>query len=105
VNVMLDRKFYGRLEETAERLGATADRLIYNAILLLIKNVGEKSTGPKAGDVKIVEGASTEEALADIWKRWFTTLSAILSMCSSVILALLCFPGIISPLLKAVDPK
>jgi len=52
VNVMLDRKFYRRLEKTAERLETTSDKLIYNAILLLIKNVGKKNTGPKAGDAK-----------------------------------------------------
>jgi hypothetical protein len=36
-NVMPDRKFLKRLEKTAERLEATPYRLIYNAILLLMK--------------------------------------------------------------------
>lgn len=38
VNVMLEKKFYEQLEEKAERLEITPDKLIYNAILLGIKD-------------------------------------------------------------------
>ena len=41
VNVMLDRKFYKQLEKTAERLEITPDKLIYNAMLLLLKNFSQ----------------------------------------------------------------
>ena len=37
VNIMLERRFYKRLEEIAERLKTTPDKLIYNAICLIIK--------------------------------------------------------------------
>jgi hypothetical protein len=37
VNIMLERRFYKRLEETAERLKTTPDKLIYNAICLIIQ--------------------------------------------------------------------
>jgi hypothetical protein len=42
VNIMLEKQFYRKLEETAERLEITPDKLIYNAILLLMKNVGKE---------------------------------------------------------------
>jgi len=39
VNIMLEKQFYKQLEETAERLKTTPDKLIYNAICLIIKNL------------------------------------------------------------------
>jgi len=39
VKVMLEKRFYKKLEETAERLKTTPDKLIYNAICLIIKNL------------------------------------------------------------------
>ena len=39
VNIMLERQFYKQLEETAKRLKTTPDKLIYNAIRLIIKNL------------------------------------------------------------------
>jgi len=41
VNVMLERKFYRQLEETAEKLETTPDKLVYNAILLVLKNLSQ----------------------------------------------------------------
>ena len=37
VNIMLGKQFYRQLEETAQKLKTTPDKLIYNAILLIIK--------------------------------------------------------------------
>ena len=37
VRIKIERKFYSQLEETARRLETTPDKLIYNAILLIIK--------------------------------------------------------------------
>jgi len=42
VRVKIERGFYRQLEETAEKLETTPDKLIYNAILLLIKTIREK---------------------------------------------------------------
>jgi len=39
VNIMLEKQFYGQLEETAKKLETTPDKLIYNAILLIIKSL------------------------------------------------------------------
>ncbi|MHA1582490.1 MAG: hypothetical protein ACTSYM_08400, partial [Candidatus Baldrarchaeia archaeon] len=39
VNIMLQKKFYRQLEETAQKLKTTPDKLIYNAILLIIKSL------------------------------------------------------------------
>ncbi|MCD6243161.1 hypothetical protein J7K06_05720 [Candidatus Bathyarchaeota archaeon] len=39
VNIMLQKKFYRQLEETAKKLETTPDKLIYNAILLIIKSL------------------------------------------------------------------
>ena len=39
VNIMLQKKFYKQLEKTAKRLETTPDKLIYNAILLIIKRL------------------------------------------------------------------
>ena len=38
VNIILEKQFYEQLEETAKRLQTTPDKLIYNAICLIIKN-------------------------------------------------------------------
>lgn len=42
VRIKIERRFYKQLEEKAETLEATPDKLIYNAILLLMKNVGKE---------------------------------------------------------------
>jgi len=42
VRIKIDRKFYRQLEKKAETLETTPDKLIYNAILLLMKNVGKE---------------------------------------------------------------
>jgi hypothetical protein len=34
---MLEKQFYRQLEEKAKKLGATPDKLVYNAILLILK--------------------------------------------------------------------
>jgi len=39
VRVKIERKFYRQLEETSEKLGTTPDKLIYNAILLILKSL------------------------------------------------------------------
>jgi hypothetical protein len=39
VNIMLEKQFYKQLEEKAERLETTPDKLIYNAIRLILKNL------------------------------------------------------------------
>jgi hypothetical protein len=39
VNIMLEKQFYKQLEEKAKRLETTPDKLIYNAILLILKNL------------------------------------------------------------------
>jgi len=39
VNIMLEKQFYKQLEETAKKLETTPDKLIYNAILLIIKSL------------------------------------------------------------------
>ena len=39
VNMILQKKFYRQLEETAKKLKTTPDKLIYNAILLIIKSL------------------------------------------------------------------
>jgi len=36
---MLEKQFYKQLEETAKKLETTPDKLIYNAILLIIKSL------------------------------------------------------------------
>jgi len=41
VNIMLERKFYRQLEETAKKLETTPDKLIYNAILLITKSLSQ----------------------------------------------------------------
>jgi len=45
VNVMLEKKFYRQLEETAERLETTPDKLIYNAMLLILKGLNQLQGG------------------------------------------------------------
>jgi hypothetical protein len=39
VNIMLERRFYRQLEETAEKLQTTPDKLIYNAIRIILKSL------------------------------------------------------------------
>jgi len=39
VHVMLEKQFYKQLEETAKKLESTPGKLIYNAILLIIKSL------------------------------------------------------------------
>jgi len=39
VRIKIDRKFYRQLEKKAETLEATPDKLIYNAILLIMKSL------------------------------------------------------------------
>jgi len=39
VRIKIERKFYRQLEETTKRLKTTPDKLIYNAILLIIKSL------------------------------------------------------------------
>ena len=39
VRVKIETKFYRQLEEAARRLKTTPDKLIYNAILLIIKSL------------------------------------------------------------------
>lgn len=46
VNVMVEKPFYTRLEEMAEKLGTTP-RLISNALLLIVKKL-EKNVGTDA---------------------------------------------------------
>jgi hypothetical protein len=41
VNIMLERKFYKQLEETAKKLETTPDKLIYNAIRLILKSLSQ----------------------------------------------------------------
>ena len=41
VRIKIERKFYRQLEETAKRLKTTPDKLIYNAILLILKGVSQ----------------------------------------------------------------
>jgi len=41
VNIMLQKKFYRQLEETAKKLETTPDKLIYNAILLILKSFSQ----------------------------------------------------------------
>jgi hypothetical protein len=41
VRIKIERQFYRQLEEKARKLETTPDKLIYNAILLLMKNVGK----------------------------------------------------------------
>jgi len=36
---MLERPFYKQLEETAKKLETTPEKLIYNAILLILKSL------------------------------------------------------------------
>ena len=43
VRIRIKRKLYEQLEETAERLGTTPDVLIYNALLLTLKNLEGKA--------------------------------------------------------------
>jgi hypothetical protein len=42
VNVMVEKPFYTRLGKAAEKLGATPDVLIKNALLLILKRLEEK---------------------------------------------------------------
>jgi len=37
--VLLNRRFYRQLENTAERLGTTPNKLIYSAMLILFRNI------------------------------------------------------------------
>jgi hypothetical protein len=37
VNIMLEKQFYRQLEETAKRLETTPDKLVYNAIVLILE--------------------------------------------------------------------
>jgi hypothetical protein len=48
VNIMLEKQFYKQLEETAKKLETTVDKLIYNAILLIIKSLNRLSPLSKA---------------------------------------------------------
>jgi hypothetical protein len=41
VNILLEKQFYKQLEEKAKRLETTPDKLIYNAILLILKNLSQ----------------------------------------------------------------
>jgi len=41
VRIKVERRFYRQLEETAERLETTPDKLIYNAILLILKDASQ----------------------------------------------------------------
>ena len=41
VSIMLERKFYKQLEETAKKLETTPDKLIYNAIRLILKSLSQ----------------------------------------------------------------
>jgi len=43
VNIMLEKQLYSQLEETAKKLETTPDKLIYNAILLIIKSLNRSS--------------------------------------------------------------
>jgi len=43
VRVKIERKFYRQLEETAEKLETTPDKLIYNAILLILKDISSSA--------------------------------------------------------------
>jgi hypothetical protein len=52
VNVMLEKQFYKQLEEKAERLETTPDKLIYNAILLILKNSVDSNAPLLSGDLK-----------------------------------------------------
>jgi predicted DNA-binding ribbon-helix-helix protein len=36
---MLERRFYKQLEETAEKLETTPDKLIYNAVRIILKSL------------------------------------------------------------------
>jgi len=40
--IKIERRFYRHLVEKAETLETTPDKLIYNAILLVVKNVGKE---------------------------------------------------------------
>jgi hypothetical protein len=42
VRIKIDRKFYTKLERTAEKLGTTPEVLINNALLLILKRLEEK---------------------------------------------------------------
>lgn len=42
VNVIVEKPFYTKLEKAAEKLGATPDVLINNALLLILKRLEEK---------------------------------------------------------------
>jgi len=41
VNIMLERQFYRQLEETAKKLETTPDKLIYNAMRLILKRLSQ----------------------------------------------------------------
>jgi hypothetical protein len=43
VNIMLERRLYKQLEETAEKLQTTPDKLIYNAIRIILKSLSAHS--------------------------------------------------------------
>ena len=41
VNIMLEKQLYKQLEEKAKRLETTPDKLIYNAIVLILKRLSQ----------------------------------------------------------------
>ena len=53
---MVEKPFYRKLKEVSEKLGATPDVLINNALLLIVKKLEEKvgrSNGEKAETLEI----------------------------------------------------
>lgn len=51
VRIKIERRFYKQLEEKAEMLETTPDKLIYNAILLILKSLEKEGEEVRLGSV------------------------------------------------------